>query len=146
MKLRSGLVLFAVLIAGALFVACSRGGFIGGGKPPLPKVTADGISIPVTQSSYCWGNTCADYADAKSMLKDQLKTVIGPGTEIRIAYKGADPRELHVTQQTSDVSFGEVKPEENSFSAPIEPGIYYYAVSGWWKGGSSSGVFAVEVK
>ena len=146
MKLRSGMIIFAVLIAGALFVACSRGGFIGEGEPPLPKVTADGISVPVSQSSYCWGSKCADYADAKTMLQNNNKTAMRPGTAIKIAFKGAEPRELHVTQQTSDGTFGEVKPEGNSFSAPTEPGIYYYAVSGWWKGGSSSGVFAIEVK
>lgn len=147
MQLRVGLILFAIIIAGALLAAYA-GGFIGG-KPPLPKVTAGGDRIPVSQSSYCWGNECADYADAKSMLEDKRKTAVAPGATIKIAYKGVmrfDPNKLHVTQQASDGSFSEVKLDGKAFSAPKEPGLYYYAVSGWWKQGSSSGVFAIEVK
>lgn len=147
MQLRVGIFLFSIIIVGAV-LAGYAGGFIGG-KPPLPKVTADGDRIPVSQSSYCWGNTCADYMDAKSMLEDKLKTAVSPGTAINISYKGVlrfDPNQLHVTQQDSDGSFSEVKLDGKTFSAPMEPGVYYYAVSGWWKRGSSSGVFALEVE
>ncbi|WP_027085113.1 hypothetical protein [Cohnella panacarvi] len=127
------LVAIAALVAGCMF-----------GDPPLPKVAAGKTKIPVTQSSYCWGNKCADYAAPQDQLKDETPTIVEPGSDISIRYSGSKPKTLSV-RRSGDGSFTDVPVEDGAIQAPTEPGVYYYLVSAWWKRGSSSGSFVIEV-
>ncbi|MFC5531371.1 hypothetical protein [Cohnella yongneupensis] len=115
-------------------------------KPPLPKVSAGKVNIPATQSSYCWGNTCADYADAKSQLEGKKPTAVPPGSEIKISYSGTKPKTLIANLQTQDGQFTDVTVQGNLIVAPTEAGIYYYNISAWWKRGSSSAAIVIEIK
>lgn len=124
-----------LLLAGCMF-----------GDPPLPRVTADGNKVPVSQNSYCWGNKCADYVDAKSQLQEKTPVVVAPGTEMKVRYSGSNPKTLQANMQTEDGTFHEVDIRDGIIAAPSESGIYYYGVHGFWKRGSSTGTFKIEVK
>lgn len=125
----------AMLLSGCMF-----------GDPPLPRVTAGKTKIPVSQNSYCWGNKCADYADAKSQLEEKEPTVVAPGSELTIRYTSTDPKSLHASMQTADGTFTETELRDNIIIAPSEPGIYYYAIHGFWQRGDSGGTFKIEVR
>ncbi len=124
----------AVLLTGCMF-----------GDPPLPKVAAGKTKIPVSQSSYCWGNKCSDYAAPQDQLADKTPTIVEPAARIKITYSGSKPKKLNVSR-AGDGGFTNVPIEDGAIQAPIEPGVYYYMVSAWWKRGDSSGAFAIEVK
>ena len=128
------LMAIATLLAGCMF-----------GDPPLPKVTAGKTKIPVTQSSYCWGNKCVDYVAPQEQLKDMKPTIVEPAANIKITYSGSKPKTLNVSR-SGDGSFTDVPITDGAIQAPAEPGIYYYLVSAWWKRGSSSGAFVIEVR
>lgn len=123
-------------------------------NPPLPNVISENITIPVTQSSYCWGKLgCADYAGGRTMLKGKTPTVVTPEANIKISfdYKPA-PTQLNVHEFKDDKTV-EVPMKEGYFISPKEKGIYYYGVSAYWKTddgkyskGDTSSVFAIEVK
>ncbi|MFD0670591.1 hypothetical protein [Cohnella sp. GCM10027633] len=116
------------------------------GDPPLPLVAAGKTKVPVTQNSYCWGNKCADYADAKSQLEEKKATTVPPGVELKIRYSGSDPKTLQASMQTQDGTFHGAEIKDGVVKAPLEPGVYYYAIHGFWKKGDSAGTFKIEVK
>lgn len=131
--------LFILIAVAALLAGCMSG------DPPLPKVAAGKTKIPVTQSSYCWSTTCTDYAAPQDQLMDTTPTVVEPGVDIRIAYSGSKPKSL-IVNRSGDGSITDVKVTKNTIKAPTVPGIYFYLVSAWWKRGSSSGAFVIEIK
>jgi len=127
-----------------------------GPRPPMPKIVADGIALAVAQSSYCWnrdgGGLCADYPGPETLLKDKPKKRIAPGASIVFSFEGKQPTEIHVARFRDGVASDEIL-AGNSFAAPEEPGVYYYALGAWWlkdvakriSEGSSSYAFAIEV-
>ncbi len=126
-------------------------GCSGGSEPPLATIKEGKTDIKAYQSSYCWGNVCADYADAETMLKDEPATVVNSGAAISIAFKiSAKPSTVSLTQ------FKDGRPTEVPFSkgkmtAPTETGVYYYNVfASWGNGkltkGDTSAAFAIEIK
>ncbi|WP_268627556.1 hypothetical protein [Paenibacillus alvei] len=127
-----------------------------GSVPPQPKLIADGNSITVYQSSYCWNtmreNTCVDYISPDKMLKDKNKDKVTTNTPIRIQLEGKQPTEVVLSRFYND-NITQETITENGFEAPRNKGIYYYSLSANWikdkekriSEGSSSYAFAIEV-
>lgn len=121
---------------------------------PLPKVISGNTKVPVSQSSYCWGNLgCADYVGGKSMLKGKTPTVVTPEAKMKISFDyKPGPTEINV-QQFQDNKTSEVPIKDGYIIAPKENGVYYYGISAFWKTddgkfskGDTSSVFIIEVK
>ncbi|SDT24083.1 hypothetical protein SAMN05444162_3524 [Paenibacillaceae bacterium GAS479] len=136
----------AFILAVVLFSACSVSVLGGDSEPPIPQISSEsGGSIKVFQSSYCWGNTCADYAAPDSMLKNNEPDIVQRGEELAASFPGKDPKEIGLT------SFREQKLEKSSnkgltFQMPDKPGVYYYLLSvSWASGDSASYAFKVKV-
>ncbi|OXM12985.1 hypothetical protein [Paenibacillus herberti] len=136
----------ALILAVVLFSACSMSVLGGDSEPPLPQISSESGIIKVYQSSYCWGNVCADYAVPDTMLKDNEPDIVQKGEELTASFPGKDPKEIGLTL------FRENKPEKSSnkgliFQMPDKPGVYYYEFSGRWASGdSASYAFKVEVE
>ncbi|WP_219835646.1 hypothetical protein [Paenibacillus sp. R14(2021)] len=122
---------------------------------PVPQVVSAGKPIPVTQSTYCWGNRgCADYAGGKIMLQGKQPAVVTPGAAIQISipYQPA-PAQVDLTQYLDGNAFSSIPMTGGQFHAPEEPGVYDYGISAFWKSedgkyakGDTSVVFAIEVQ
>ncbi|NQX58037.1 hypothetical protein [Paenibacillus qinlingensis] len=124
-----------------------------GGSPPQPSVNVvNGEAIKVYQSSYCWGNTCADYVGPEEMLKDKEKEIVMALATIKFRFEGKQPTEISLSK-THNGAHSQETITENSFQIPEENGVYYYSLSATWlkdkekriSEGSSSYVFVVEV-
>ncbi|MBM7565209.1 hypothetical protein [Paenibacillus sacheonensis] len=61
-------------------------------SPPQPLVTANGKAVQVYQSSYCWGDECADYVSAEEMLQDKKKDAIAANATFTFQYEGKQPK------------------------------------------------------
>jgi hypothetical protein len=124
------------------------------GSPPLPIVVSMNTKVPVSQSSYCWGNLgCADYVGGKLMLKGEIPTIVTSEANIKISFDyKPGPTELNV-QQLQENKIIEVPLKDGYITAPKENGVYYYNISAFWKTddgkfstGDTSSVFVIEVK
>lgn len=138
-------IIFSIVM---LLSACKLGG-----TPPQPDVNVvNGESIQVYQSSYCWGNTCADYVGPEEMLKDKEKETVTAHATIKFKFEGKQPTEISLSKSHNGAHSQEII-SENSFQAPTEKGTYYYSLSATWlkdkekriSEGSSSYVFVIEV-
>ncbi|GIO62804.1 hypothetical protein [Paenibacillus cineris] len=124
-----------------------------GNTPPQPEVNVNGESIRVYQSSYCWGNTCADYIGPEEMLRDKKKETVFANATIKFRFEGKQPTEISLSKYHNGAHSQETI-NENSFHAPEEKGAYYYSLSATWlkdrekriSEGSSSYVFVIEVQ
>ncbi|MCM3291043.1 hypothetical protein M3661_13000 [Paenibacillus sp. MER 180] len=124
-----------------------------GNTPPQPEVIVNGESIQVYQSSYCWGNTCADYISPEEMLRDKEKETVIANSTIKFRFEGKQPTETNLSKFHNG-AHSQVTISENSFQAPGEKGAYYYSLSATWlkdkekriSEGSSSYVFVIEVQ
>lgn len=123
----------------------------------LPEfvVTAGETVVPVTQSTYCWGNRgCADYAWGKMMTRGIEPTVVEAGSTIHIGLKDVSaPSSMNVQRFLDANSYETVKLVDGAFQAPSTRGVYHYGISAYWKTsdgkyskGDSSVVFVIEVK
>ncbi|MDQ0111130.1 hypothetical protein [Paenibacillus harenae] len=144
-SLRAALTLIATAMVLSVLAGCSVG------KPPLPVVKAGKTQIKAYQSSYCWGNTCADYADPESMLKDEPAIEVSSGADISIAFKNRSKPSTMTVKQFKDGQPTDVPFAKGKITAPTEKGVYYYGVSAWWRKGklskgSTSAAFAIEIK
>lgn len=142
-SIRTKPVMIAMVVVLSVLAGCSVG------KPPLPVIKAGKTQITAYQSSYCWGNTCADYPDPEAMLKDDPATVVTSGADVSITFKNS-PSTMTV-QQFKDGKPTEVPLAKGKLTAPTEKGVYYYGVSAWWgrgklSKGSTSVAFAIEIK
>ncbi|REE70473.1 hypothetical protein A8990_13027 [Paenibacillus taihuensis] len=122
---------------------------------PVFVVTTGETVIPVTQSTYCWGNRgCADYAWGKMMTKQIEPTIVEAGSTIHIGLEDvAAPSILNAQQFLDDNGYEIVKLADGAFKAPTARGVYHYGISAYWKTddgkyskGDSSVVFVIEVK
>ncbi|AZN39879.1 hypothetical protein [Paenibacillus albus] len=111
--------------------------------------------IPVTQSTYCWGNRgCADYAWGKMMTRGIEPTSVEAGANIHIRLEDVPvPSELIAQKFLDDNTYETVTLVDGVFKAPSSAGVYHYGVSAYWKTedgkyskGDSSVVFVIEVK
>jgi hypothetical protein len=147
--LRKQAITFIVLLTlFSILAGCSEK------TPPIPKVFSEKTKIPVTQSSYCWGNLgCADYVGGKTMLKGKTPTVVTSEAKIKISFDyKPEPTQLNVQHFQNDKTI-EVPLKDGYFNAPKEKGVYYYGLSAYWKTkdskyskGDTSSVFVIEVK
>lgn len=123
-----------------------------GDEPPLPKVSMDGQSIEVLQSSYCWKSGCTDYESPVNRLQESDFIPAQSNSEVTFSFDGKQPAEVTVTWSHN----GNIQQEvlsDYSFQTPDAPGVYYYSLSANWltdvekrvTEGSSSYVFAVKV-
>jgi hypothetical protein len=122
-------------------------------KLPMPNVRAEGnINIPVKQGSYCWdgfmSGECADMVEP-FMMSDKKIAHVKPEEEITITYDRKPLKESKiVTLWTKNKS----EPEDallmvgGIFIAPREQGVYAVSTHGFWKQGSASHVFFIEVR
>ncbi|CAG9619416.1 hypothetical protein [Sutcliffiella rhizosphaerae] len=123
-------------------------------EPPIVQVKANDAVYEATRGAYCWSynNTgeCVDIAGYVELQEKPLFTV-EPGTQIEFIFPESpipDVEELvySLTTAYEDVDF----PIENhSFTAPDEPGIYYFGYNVNWEGnpgGSVSYALMVAVK
>lgn len=124
-----------------------------GNSPPQPEVSVNGESIQVYQSSYCWGNVCADYIGPEEMLRDKEKQTVMANAIIKFRFEGKQPTKINLSKFHNGTHSQETI-SENSFQAPEEKGAYYYSLSATWlkdkekriSEGSSSYVFVIEVR
>ncbi len=147
--------IFMILMS-ILFAACGSNSNPGneelGGSPPQPLIKAGEKTIKVYQSSYCWGNKCADYISPEEMLKDKHKEQIEANTNITYKFDVKKPTEVTLTRFHNG-NLTQDALSDDSFQSPQEAGIYYYSLSAVWlkdkesriTEGSSSYVFVVEV-
>lgn len=130
------------LVASLLFVGFTLSGCsdsnngIAGEKPPEAMVEVGNKSYETTLGSYCWGgngqSTCVDTAGPKELLKGKEQIKVKPGEKIIFAMNyEPQPNEFHVLQ-ISESDEVEVSVKDNSFSAPLLKGVYYYSYGVWW--------------
>lgn len=148
-----GMSIVMVVMVILILSGCGAVGKMIGSSPPQPSIQANGKTIAVYQSSYCWGSTCADYAAPEMMLKDKEADQVTAQAAITFIFKGKQPTEISLSTFRDGIP-SEVKITDHAFEAPKEEGIYYYGLSATWlkdkeqriSEGSSSYVFALEVK
>lgn len=117
-------------------------------EPSLPTITAGDKKASVSHGSYCWGSfvfsSCADSGLVSEIANNPLS--VSPKTELKVKFK-SEPEEnsLSVYRWVKDES--EVVTLENDILiAPSEKGLHVYSISGSWKKGTASYVFAIEVR
>jgi hypothetical protein len=71
-------------------------------------------------------------AGPKELLRGKEKIKVKPGEEITFTLNHEpQPNEFHVLQ-ISESNEAEVSVIDNSFSAPLQKGVYYYSYGVWW--------------
>ncbi|WP_053104131.1 hypothetical protein [Bacillus sp. FJAT-27231] len=124
-----------VLLIGLNLMGCSNEK-LSGGKPPKAFIEIDNVRFEITLGTYCWSGsgkgTCVDTAGPVELLKDKTPIKVKPGETISfvIDYE-PKPNESHVVQ-ISNNNENEVKVKDNSFTAPMQSGVYYYSYGVWW--------------
>jgi hypothetical protein len=142
------IVMLTVIITG-----CSNS-ILNEKQPPVASLKVNSDSYKTTLGSYCWENTCADAARSPIELlkgKESVKVKSGETVSLDIGYK-AEPNDYNLHQNIAERQT-EVQLQNNQFTVPEKPGIYYYTYSVWWlddkKEGVSNGsalyAFALEV-
>ncbi|WP_195575406.1 hypothetical protein [Paenibacillus sp. 1001270B_150601_E10] len=151
--MKRGMFGMSIVMVILILSGCGAVDKIIGSSPPQPSIQANGKTIAVYQSSYCWGNTCADYADPEMLLKDKEADQVTAQAAITFKFKGKQPTETSLSTFRDGIP-SEVKITDQAFEAPKEEGTYYYGLSATWlkdkeqriSEGSSSYVFALKVK
>ena len=125
------------LIVGFTLFGCSdMNNGITGEEPPEAVVKVGNKSYETTLGSYCWdGNgqsICVDTAGPKELLKGREPIKVKSGKKINFVMNyEPKPNEFHVLQ-ISESDEVEVIVKDNSFTAPLHEGIYYYSYGVWW--------------
>lgn len=120
----------------------------------LPKATVKGSggAIKTAQGSYCWDtltvNKCVDKIGPIELIQfNKIKpTIVKQSDKITINYNQKPFKDSIVVEYWNDDSVAKVSIKNNQIVAPKKKGIYVYHLSGRWKQGSASQVFAIEVK
>ena len=144
-KVLISLLAVVVLVGGIYFSSNS--------KPPKPVITIENKTVEVAQGSYCWNGLinakCVDMISPPDIIKHhELKpVVVSPGTELKIEFK-RKPLEntLNASIWFSNDEIENTPLNDNVLLEQKEKGVYIYSVSAYWEKGSSSYVFAIEVK
>lgn len=146
--------IFAILIGGSEKEQSINVKLLNPDTLPIPIIAAEESTstIPVTQSSYCWGRLgCADFF---GVLEGKIPTIVSPETMIKITFSKPAPNYLSLWQRQDDEKQVEVPLKKGKyFNGPKERGIYYYGLSAHWltdnrkqSYGSTSLLFIIEVK
>lgn len=114
-------------------------------------VTASGQKAEVVEGSYCWNSflraQCVDkvYTSAHHMASSAKVKKVLPGEVIEIHYP-RQPRTIVELMEWKNEDRGtEISLEENQFSAPQEPGMYFYSIQSDWIRGDGIHAFRLEV-
>ncbi|MFD0048086.1 hypothetical protein ACFVHQ_01895 [Actinomycetes bacterium NPDC127524] len=107
-------------------------------KPPKAEVITDGKHYKTVLGSYCWENgdngVCVDSVWTKSgkrpLAVPPLAVQPGADIELKINYD-PQPNEVHLTQENGKKEI-ELPVEKGHFTAPGNPGTYFYIYSVWW--------------
>ncbi|MFB7158804.1 hypothetical protein [Lysinibacillus sp. NPDC056232] len=120
--------------------------------PPKPVVLSEGKEVSIVQGTYCWknfiNNKCVDKIPPPEIIANKkiVPFSVSPQSEININFKKAPIEGIEVDKWLSSDEIEVVKVQGNVFSVPKEKGTYIYSVFGRWAKGSSSYIFAIEVK
>jgi hypothetical protein len=152
MYMNKCLLILFVLISFTM-IGCSNLGMVEE-KPPEVYLKIGDERFETKLGTYCWKGTCADTVGPVELLKGKEPIKVNPGEKIAFLMEyEPKPNEFHLTQ-ISDSNEEEILISENSFSAPTQSGIYYYAYGVWWMGekeenlshGDAFYAFVLEVK
>jgi hypothetical protein len=120
--------------------------------PPSPTITAGKKHIPTAQGSYCWNSLfngrCVDMISPPEIIKHEgLKPVaISPKTKLKIEFrKEPEKNTLGANLWMRNSKTENVKINGQILTVPEEKGIYVYDIYAYWKNGSSSYAFVIEV-
>ncbi|MBG9455764.1 hypothetical protein ABE61_17310 [Lysinibacillus sphaericus] len=120
--------------------------------PPKPVVLSEGKEVSIVQGSYCWqgfiNNRCVDKIPPPEIIANNkiVPFPVSPQSEININFKKAPIEGIEVDKWVGNDEIEVVKVHGNVFTVPKEKGTYIYSVFGSWDKGSSSYIFAIEVK
>ncbi|WP_339171524.1 hypothetical protein MKY51_09890 [Solibacillus sp. FSL R5-0691] len=139
-------LLAVVVLVGGMYVAINS-------APPKPVLTIENKTVEVAQSSYCWNGLlktqCVDMISPPDLIEHHKITpvVVSPGADVKIKFH-RKPLENTLTASiwSSNNEITNAPLNENVLSVPNEKGFYIYSLSAYWKKGSSSYVFVIEVK
>lgn len=119
---------------------------------PIPNVTTAGMSVPVTEGSYCWKGPrsaeCVDkvFTDPIDMGKQYEPTGVAPNQRISVSFGQAPAQEMKIEQWVEAGYVREIDFKRYEVMAPIEKGVYVYYISAQWKEGDGHYAFSIEVK
>lgn len=128
-------LLLLFLMFGSLLFGCSKGGVLEG-KPPEAFIKINNETYKTTLGTYCWDgkgvSTCVDTAGPIELLEGKEPIKVKPGERITFVMDYQPlPNETHVVQ-FHEKEEKEIGVADQSFSAPLQKGIYYYSYGVWW--------------
>jgi hypothetical protein len=105
-------------------------------KPPKAEIEVGSNSYETILGTYCWRGDgqgrCVDTAGPEELLKGKEPIKVKPGEKITFVMNyEPKPNKFHVLQ-ISESKEVEVSLKNNSFTAPIQKGVYYYSYGVWW--------------
>ncbi|WP_394217734.1 hypothetical protein [Halobacillus trueperi] len=122
-------------------------------EQPIPTVTTSaGLSLPVTEGSYCWKGPrsaeCVDkvFTDPIEMGKQYEPTKVAPNQKVSVRFGQAPPQEMIIEQWVEDGYVKGIDFERDEVTAPTEKGLYFYYIKAQWMEGDGHYAFALEVK
>lgn len=120
---------------------------------PIPHVKTDGISVPVTEGSYCWEGplsaNCVDkvYANPIEMGKQHEPTDVMPNQTIKITFdKMPTKNSLKIERWIEGGSSEKVKLNHSKLHAPSQKGTYFYLITANWEQGDGKYSFSIKVE
>ena len=114
-----------------IVVGCSKEG-MSGEKPPEVYIVIDNEKYETKLGTYCWTGGCADTVGPVELLKEKEPIKVNPGEKITLIMDyEPKPNEFYLNQINGS-NESKVLIEENTFSAPIQKGVYYYSYGVWW--------------
>ena len=146
-------LLFVLMLFG-----CSADETLIGEKPPELMIQIGTDTYETILGTYCWSGegkgVCVDTAGPIELLqgKEPIKVEAGEEMSFMMNYE-PKPTELNVMQIHDQEEYA-VKLINDTITAPLEKGIYYYAYSAWWMSEKEANVslgdacyaFAIEVQ
>lgn len=127
-----GIILIAFILSGCNGLS-TNSGKLSGDKPPNLNLEIDGKKYETVLGSYCWGRECIDTAGTIELLEEKSSVQIQPGEQIIFMMDYTPkPNEVTLIEERDNGDKTEVKISDDKFTAPVEPGIYYYTYSAWW--------------
>jgi hypothetical protein len=131
---------------------------LSGANPPNAYIEINKKRFETTLGTYCWSSErkskCVDKAGPVELLEGEepIQVLAGEKVTFGMDFK-PKPNKFHVIQIKNGKET-EVEVIDNSFSAPIQRGIYYYSYGVWWMDekdehlshGDAFYAFSLEVK
>ena len=143
-------IFFLLLVVIPLLSGCQFAAHIGM-DPPTVQIQTATETFQATQSSYCWGNKCADYIGPEEQMDEKTGYIVQPNERITIQmdYQQQKVTDVYVALAQNG-KYTDIALIDDQFDAPGEQGEYIYTVSYWWEdlkeGSSSSYAFKLLVK